>query len=111
MATFVLVQALGPADGSGRKIIRLLRAAGHKVLATTATGMGDRVHLPSPAINLDTYIIDVVNVIEFEDARRRTQLGRPGSLVVEPYAKLYLSQTTPSPSRSRYQSYSGSLPE
>ena len=33
----------------------------------TLTGMGDRLHLGAPETDLDTYITDVVNVIEFED--------------------------------------------
>jgi hypothetical protein len=29
--------------------------------------MGDRVHLAGPAVDLDTHITDVANVLEFED--------------------------------------------
>jgi pimeloyl-ACP methyl ester carboxylesterase len=58
-----------------RKVIPLLREAGHDVYATTATGMGDRVHLADPAINLDTYITDVVNVLKFEDLHEVTLVG------------------------------------
>jgi pimeloyl-ACP methyl ester carboxylesterase len=31
------------------------------------TGLGDRVHLASPDIDLDTHITDIVNVLRFED--------------------------------------------
>jgi pimeloyl-ACP methyl ester carboxylesterase len=33
----------------------------------TLTGMGERSHLASPQVDLDTYVADVVNLIEFED--------------------------------------------
>jgi pimeloyl-ACP methyl ester carboxylesterase len=58
-----------------KKIIPLLRAAGHQVHATTATGLGDRVHLASTTVDLDTYITDVVNVLTFEDLTEVTLVG------------------------------------
>jgi pimeloyl-ACP methyl ester carboxylesterase len=39
------------------------------VLRTTLTGLGERAHLASPAIGLDTHIRDVVNVLVYEDLR------------------------------------------
>jgi pimeloyl-ACP methyl ester carboxylesterase len=58
-----------------RDLIRLLRAAGHDVYASTATGMGDRAHLADPGIDLDVYITDVVNLLEFEDLHDVTLVG------------------------------------
>ena len=46
---------------------RGLQAAGHEVYALTLTGLGERVHLATPEIGLDTHIQDVVNVLEYED--------------------------------------------
>ena len=66
-ATFVLVPGAWAGAWIWRDIISMLRKAGHVVYATTPTGMGDRVHMADPAINLDTHIKDVVNTIEFED--------------------------------------------
>ena len=66
-ATFVLVHGAWAGAWIWKKIIPLLRAAGHDVYASTATGMGDRVHLADPAIDLDTVVTDVVNLLEFED--------------------------------------------
>src|SRR5687767_5052495 len=60
-ATFVLVHGSNAGAWIWRKVIPLLREAGHGVYATTATGMGDRVHLADPAINLDTFVTDVAN--------------------------------------------------
>jgi pimeloyl-ACP methyl ester carboxylesterase len=49
-----------------RGIDSILTRMGHSVDRVTLTGLGDRVHLASPSIGLDTHISDVVNAIEFE---------------------------------------------
>ena len=46
---------------------RRLRALGHEVFTPTLTGLGERVHLAAARPNLDTHILDVANVLEFED--------------------------------------------
>jgi pimeloyl-ACP methyl ester carboxylesterase len=66
-ATFVLVHGAWAGSWIWSKVIPILRAEGHDVYAVTLTGLGDRTHLADPAINLDTHITDVVNLIEFED--------------------------------------------
>ena len=71
MATIVLVHGAWGGGWIWKKVIPLLRAAGHDVYATTATGMGDRVHLAGPAVDLDTHIADVVNVLGVRGADRR----------------------------------------
>src|SRR6185503_13378541 len=45
----------------------LLRAAGHEIFTPTYTGLGERAHLSSRSISLDTHIADVLGVIECED--------------------------------------------
>lgn len=42
-------------------------AAGHRVYTPTNTGLGERRHLLTPEVTLDTFITDVVNVIETEE--------------------------------------------
>jgi pimeloyl-ACP methyl ester carboxylesterase len=74
-ATFVLVHGAWAGAWIWRDLIRLLRAAGHDVYASTATGMGDRVHLNNPGIDLDVYITDVVNLLEYEDLHDVTLVG------------------------------------
>jgi hypothetical protein len=44
-----------------------LEKKGHKVFAPTLTGLGERSHLISNDVNLDTHITDIVNVFEWED--------------------------------------------
>ena len=75
MATFVLVHSTWAGGWVWRKVIPLLRAAGHDVHATTATGQGDRVHLAGPTVDLDTHITDVVNVLKFEELVDVTLVG------------------------------------
>jgi pimeloyl-ACP methyl ester carboxylesterase len=74
-STFVLVHGSWAGAWIWRDLIRLLRAGGHGVYASTATGMGDRVHLASADIDLDVYVTDVVNLLEYEDLHDVTLVG------------------------------------
>jgi hypothetical protein len=56
MATFVLVHGEFHARWCWRKVIPLLRAAGHDVYTPTLTGLGERVHLATPEVDLTTHI-------------------------------------------------------
>jgi pimeloyl-ACP methyl ester carboxylesterase len=58
-----------------QKLTPFLRAAGHEVYTPTLTGLGERVHLASQDITLDTHITDVVNVLEYEDLREVNLVG------------------------------------
>lgn len=66
-APFVLVPGAWAGSWAWNKVIPLLQAAGHAVYAVTPTGMGDRVHLADPRIDLDDWVTDVFNVLEVED--------------------------------------------
>ena len=44
-----------------------LRRQGHRVFTPTQTGAGERRRLLSPQITLETFILDVMNVIEAEE--------------------------------------------
>lgn len=50
-----------------RRVADRLRLRGHRVFAPTLTGLGDRSHLCSPAVNLTTHVTDVVNLAVWED--------------------------------------------
>jgi pimeloyl-ACP methyl ester carboxylesterase len=67
MATFVLVSGAWHGGWCWKRVRPLLREAGHDVYTPTLTGSGERVHLASPDIDLNTHVQDVVNVITFED--------------------------------------------
>jgi pimeloyl-ACP methyl ester carboxylesterase len=46
---------------------KALQDQGHQVFTPTLTGLAERSHLLSPAVNLDTHIDDVVNLIRWEE--------------------------------------------
>jgi pimeloyl-ACP methyl ester carboxylesterase len=75
MAIFVLVHgAWGGAHGF-RHVRKLLRADGHEVTTPCLSGIGERVHLVSPLINLSTHVRDVVNHVLYEDLREIVLVG------------------------------------
>ncbi len=62
---------------------RHLRARGYDVYRPTLTGQGERVHLASPDVNLDTHIEDVINTLQFEDLHNIVLVGHSyGGIVV-----------------------------
>lgn len=83
MTTFVLVHgAWGGAHGF-RKVRPLIRAAGHDVFTPSLTGIGERVHLTSPQVNLSTHVADVANSVLYEDLSDIVLLGHSyGGMVV-----------------------------
>ena len=64
--TFVLVHGAWHGGWCWRRVADRLRREGHVVFTPTLTGLGERSHLLSAAIDLDTHIADVVNVIKWE---------------------------------------------
>jgi pimeloyl-ACP methyl ester carboxylesterase len=66
MATYVLVHGAWHGGWMWGEVARELRAAGHDVFTPTLTGSGERVHLASPEIGLDTHVQDIVNVFRYE---------------------------------------------
>lgn len=62
---------------------KLLEDKGHKVYRPTLTGQGQRSHLLNPSINLDTHIMDILNVIKFEDLEDFILVGHSyGGMVI-----------------------------
>lgn len=81
--TFVLVHGAWGGGWTYQALDRLLTRQGHVVYRPTLTGLGERVHLASPDITLDTHIQDVVNVILYEDLHDITLVGHSyGGMVV-----------------------------
>jgi pimeloyl-ACP methyl ester carboxylesterase len=67
---FVLVHGAWHGGWCWRDVIPLLTAAGGRVHAVTLTGVGERAHLMTPAITLETHITDVINAIETEEMQQ-----------------------------------------
>jgi pimeloyl-ACP methyl ester carboxylesterase len=66
---FVLVHGAWHGGWCWRRVADRLEKQGHKVFTPTLTGLGERSHLMSPSIDLDTHINDVVNVVKWEDLK------------------------------------------
>jgi pimeloyl-ACP methyl ester carboxylesterase len=83
MANFVLVHGSMHGGWCWKRVVPLLRAAGHEAFTPTLTGLGERVHLTHPGIDLDTHIHDVLGVLEFEHLDRVVLVGHSyGTMVV-----------------------------
>ena len=66
-ASFVLVHGAWHGGWCWRRVEDRLTAKGHYVVAPTLSGVGERSHLASDAIDLATQINDVVNEIKWKD--------------------------------------------
>ena len=67
MATFVLVHGAWHGGWCWKRVRKLLQGQGHEVFTPTLTGLADRSHLLSRDVNLETHILDVVNLILWEE--------------------------------------------
>ena len=67
MSTYVLVHGGAHGGWCYQRVARILRSAGHEVYTPTLTGLGERSHLLSVDVDLDTHITDVVAVLHYED--------------------------------------------
>jgi pimeloyl-ACP methyl ester carboxylesterase len=83
MATYVLVHGGGHGGWCYQRVAQILRKAGHDVYTPTLSGLGERSHLRTASIDLDTQITDVVNVLHYEDLRDVILAGHSyGGLVI-----------------------------
>jgi pimeloyl-ACP methyl ester carboxylesterase len=73
--TFVLVAGAWHGGWCWQRITPLLRAAGHDVHAPSLTGLGDREHLASRSVSLNTHITDVANLLLMEDLKDVVLVG------------------------------------
>lgn len=64
MATFVLVHGAWYGSWCWQRVRKALETAGHDVFTPTLTGVGERSHLLSREVNLETHIQDVLNHAE-----------------------------------------------
>lgn len=64
--TFVFVHGVWHGGWCWSRVAGILRARGHRVTAPTQTGLGERAHLLSPDITIDTFVEDLVRHLDFE---------------------------------------------
>ncbi len=65
--TFVLVHGAWHGGWCWRRVADILTARGHRVFAPSLTGVGDRAHLFSKDISLQTHVEDVLSLVESEE--------------------------------------------
>ncbi|ACL61296.1 alpha/beta fold hydrolase [Methylobacterium nodulans] len=81
--TFVLVHGAWHGGWCWRRVADRLAAQGHRVFAPTCTGLGERAHLLSRAITLDTFVQDIAGVIAAEELAEIILVGHSfGGLAV-----------------------------
>jgi pimeloyl-ACP methyl ester carboxylesterase len=86
--TFVLIHGAWHGGWCWRRVSDLLEKKGHKVFSPTLTGLGERSHLLTKEVNLDTHITDIVNVFKWEEIKDACLVlhsygGWPGSGAIE----------------------------
>jgi len=72
---FVLVHGAWHGGWCWARVRDQLWAEGHRAFAPSLTGLGDRSHLMSLDLRLETHIADVANLIEWEDLHRVVLVG------------------------------------
>jgi pimeloyl-ACP methyl ester carboxylesterase len=67
MSVYVLVHGAWGGSWCWKRVRKALQARGHEVFTPSLSGVGERSHLLSREIDLNTHIADVVNLIRFEE--------------------------------------------
>jgi pimeloyl-ACP methyl ester carboxylesterase len=81
--TYVIVHGAWGGGWDWRAVDSMVTRHGHRVVRTTLTGLGERVHLASPDVGLSTHIDDVVNTILWEDLHDVVLVGHSyGGMVI-----------------------------
>lgn len=68
-APFVLLHGGRHGGWCWSRVARSLRGAGHEVHTPTLTGLGERSHLLTPQVGLETHVTDLANLFHYEDLR------------------------------------------
>jgi pimeloyl-ACP methyl ester carboxylesterase len=63
MSTFLLVHGAWHGGWCWQRVTPLLESAGHRVLAPSLTGYGDKAHLLGPDVGPDTHVDDIVTLL------------------------------------------------
>ncbi len=89
MSIFVVAHGAWSAGWVWKKMHPLMRARGHELITPTYTGLGERAHLATSLIGLETHIQDMLMVLRMEDVRGAILIGHSyGGMVATGVADL-----------------------
>lgn len=121
MADFVLVHGAWHGGWCWRRVVDALHAQGHRAFALTLTGLGERAHLLSPAITLETHIADVASLIEAEELQQavlavHSYAGMIGTAIADRMPQrlthlVYVDAVVPRPGESWSSTHAGATRE
>lgn len=75
MSTYLLVHGAFHGGWVWQRVTPLLEAAGHRVLAPSLIGLGERAPLLGPDVGLDTHVDDLAELVVAEDLREVILVG------------------------------------
>lgn len=75
MTEFVLVPGAWLGAWAWKEVTPLLEREGHSAYPVTLTGMGERVHLATKEIGMETAVQDVLNVIRYNEIEEFVLVG------------------------------------
>jgi pimeloyl-ACP methyl ester carboxylesterase len=86
--TIVIVHGAWVGGWRWRRVADALIERGHLVFTPTLTGLGEREHLNSPAVNVSMHALDIANLIRFERLENLLLVahsygGMPASMAAE----------------------------
>jgi pimeloyl-ACP methyl ester carboxylesterase len=83
LRTFVLVHGAWHGGWCWRRVADILTARGHRVFAPSLTGVGDRAHLFSKDVSLQTHVQDILSIVDMEELSDFVLVGHSyGGLVI-----------------------------
>jgi pimeloyl-ACP methyl ester carboxylesterase len=82
VATFVLVHGAWHGGWIWERVRHTLESPGHRIYSPTLTGLGERAHLASREVGLDTHIEDVLNVVKYQGLNEIILVGHSYAGVV-----------------------------
>lgn len=83
MSTYILVHGSWSGGWQWEDVATRLTAQGHRVLAPTLTGLGDRHHLADETTSLHTHVAEIADLVHREDSRDVVLVGHSyGGMVI-----------------------------
>ena len=75
MAQFILVPGAWLGGWVWKRVVPHLEKAGHSAYPVTLTGMGERVHLASKEVGMETAVQDVLNLLHYNELNEVVVVG------------------------------------